>query len=175
MLGTESDSAARAKLLPKSARRQDHRDPSRRADGEQRPDEEEAAGIADHESPRVDDDHARPDQPSEQHDDVSRNPIGKHQGSVQPQGKNGDRNRIKDRALGLADDVVRHVKGHEEKREQGRDGQHDVVLHRALRNEMGERQLLPMQELFEPRARCTGVYGLSLCAAVCRPRTMRDE
>ena len=47
-----------------------------------------------------------------------------------------DGNRIKDRSLGLPNDIVRHVKGHEEKREQGCDGQHDVVLHRAIRDEV---------------------------------------
>jgi hypothetical protein len=84
-------------------------------------------------TPGVDDDHGRPEQPSNQRDDVPGHATGKHEGSVQPHGKDEDRNRVSDRSLGLAHDVVSQVKGHEEKREQGRDGQRDAVLPGSFR------------------------------------------
>jgi len=111
--------ATGANCSPEHAGRQDRREPTRCAEREQRPDEEQAFGVADHTTClRVDDDHAGPDQPAEEHDDVARDPLREHERRVQPQGKDHDRNWVFDMSLRLEYDVLREVYDREEKRDQ---------------------------------------------------------
>jgi hypothetical protein len=66
----------------------------------------------------VDNDHACPDQPAEEHDDVAPDAIGEHEGRIQPQGKYHDGNWVFDMSLRLEYDVLRQVYDREEKRDQ---------------------------------------------------------
>ena len=54
-----------AQLQPQSSGREDRGEPTRRAEREHRPHVVESAGLGDHAALRVDDDHARRDQPAE--------------------------------------------------------------------------------------------------------------
>jgi len=85
----------------------------------------------------VHDDHRRPGQTTEQHDDVPQHSIGQQERTADPHDEDEHRNGECDRSVGLQENVVRQVKHDEEKREQRGDGEHDAWFHRALRGVIG--------------------------------------
>src|ERR1017187_5434368 len=115
---------------PQSTHREDGGEERGHADRDERPDEEKgSAGVGDpaavhHTLPHhVEDGDAQRKERSEEHDDVSRSPLGEHQCSVQPDDTDGHSSEVYGRSRQPpADDVVRQVKRHEEDREQRRDG-----------------------------------------------------
>src|SRR5215210_2961594 len=118
---------------PEPARREDKGQTPETAERPEGPDEEEAStgfgDLAVMRPPHVHYGHGCREQPDEQHDDVSRSPLGEHQRPVQENDQNEQRSVRGLRLRYPTDDVVRNVKRQQKYREQRRDDQGGVLLH----------------------------------------------